>query len=80
MNNNSSALAAPEVGYGGANPNGSIRTGLPPWMVAEKISLFERIELWSYKLITYLPVAVTFGVFSFLFIFFSHVSSFQSTS
>ena len=51
------------------------RNGLPPWMQAEKISIGERLEIWSYKLITYIPVAVTMGLFTFLFAYYSYVST-----
>jgi len=45
--------------------------GLPPWMQTEQISLGERIEITAYKMITYIPVVVTFGVFSFLLVFYT---------
>lgn len=48
--------------------------GLPPWMQAEKISWSERMEINAYKVISYIPVAVTVGLFSFLFLFYSYVS------
>ena len=50
------------------------QNGLPPWMQAEKISIRERLEITSYKLITYIPVAVTMGLFAFLFAYYSFVS------
>jgi hypothetical protein len=50
------------------------QNGLPPWMQAEKISIRERLEITSYKLITYIPVAVTMGLFTFLFAYYSFVS------
>ena len=50
------------------------QSGLPPWMQAEKISIRERLEITSYKLITYIPVAVTMGLFAFLFAYYSFVS------
>jgi hypothetical protein len=46
-------------------------------MQAEEISTFEKIEILSYKIITYIPVAVTFGVFIFLLVFYSYVSKFR---
>ena len=45
-----------------------------PWMQADRISTWERIEITFYKLITYIPVAITFGVFGFLFAFYTSVS------
>ena len=48
--------------------------GLPPWMTADPISMGEKFEIWSYKVITYMPVLVTFGVFGFLFTYYSYVS------
>ena len=51
------------------------RTGIPPWMQAEKISFGERIEILAYKFITYIPVMVTFGLFTFLFAYYSYVST-----
>ena len=56
------------------NPMDHNRNGLPPWMQAEKISIGERLEIWSYKLVTYIPVAVTMGLFSFLFVYYTYVS------
>ena len=47
---------------------------LPPWMQADKISLLEKMEITLYKIVTYIPVAITFGVFTFLFSFYSTVS------
>jgi hypothetical protein len=44
-------------------------------MQAEEISPSERLEIISYKVITYMPVFVTFGVFGFLFTFYSYVSA-----
>ena len=51
------------------------QNGLPPWMQAEKISIRERLEITSYKVITYIPVAVTMGLFTFLFAYYSFVST-----
>lgn len=47
---------------------------LPPWMQADKISPWEKLEINFYKFVTYVPVAITFGVFTFLFIFYTAVS------
>ena len=54
-----------------ANQN---QNGLPPWMQAEKISISERLEITSCKVITYIPVAVTMGHFTFSFAYYSFVS------
>lgn len=48
--------------------------GLPPWMSADKITFWERMEIQIYKIISYIPVGVTFGVFIFLYIFYITVS------
>lgn len=39
-------------------------------MSADKITFWERMEIQIYKIISYIPVAVTFGVFIFLYIFY----------
>lgn len=49
---------------------------LPPWMQADKISPMEKLEITMYKVVTYIPVAITFGVFAFLFTFYTAVSIF----
>ena len=48
---------------------------LPFWLTAEKMSFWERLELMFFKLISFMPVTITVGLFSFLFIFYSYVSS-----
>lgn len=70
MNNNQQAPTGQEGGQQAKT------SGLPPWMQAEQISIWEKLEIMSYKVITYIPVLVTFGVFTFLFIFYMHVSRF----
>ena len=55
-------------------------SGLPPWMQAEKISDSERFEIGMYKAITYIPVSITFGVFTFLSTYYIFVSFFFSYS
>ena len=47
-------------------------------MTADPISMGEKFEIWSYKVITYMPVLVTFGVFGFLLTFYSYVSQLSS--
>jgi hypothetical protein len=47
---------------------------LPPWMQTDKISLVEKAEITLYKLVTLIPVAITFGVFGFMFAFYTTVS------
>jgi hypothetical protein len=49
--------------------------GLPEWLHAERISFCERVELGVYRVITLVPVAITIGVFTFLFVFYSYVSA-----
>jgi len=43
-------------------------------MSGEQIGMSEKCEIMAYKLITYIPVVVTFGVFGFLACFYSYVS------
>jgi hypothetical protein len=43
-------------------------------MQADKISIWEKTEITVYKIVTYIPVAITFGVFGFLFTFYTAVS------
>ena len=44
---------------------------LPPWMQGEKISTGEKLEILMYKIVIYIPVAITYGLFSFLFLYYS---------
>ena len=53
----------------------SENTTLPPWMQGDKISVWEKTEITFYKFVTYIPVAITFGVFGFLFTFYTAVST-----
>ena len=58
----------------------SENTTLPPWMQGDKISVWEKTEITFYKFVTYIPVAITFGVFGFLFTFYTAVSTVFSDS
>lgn len=49
---------------------------VPQWMVTEKISLAEKLELRLYQLISVFPVLVTFGLYSYLLFFYCLVSLF----
>lgn len=40
-------------------------------MQGEKISTGEKLEIMMYKIVIYIPVAITYGLFTFLFIFYS---------
>jgi hypothetical protein len=46
------------------------KANLPPWMMAEKTSGWEKAEILVYKLISIFPVFVTFGLYTFLFTFY----------
>lgn len=54
--------------------------GLPPWMQAERISNMEILEIVFYKAITYIPVCITFGLYTFLATFYIFVSSIKSST
>ena len=47
---------------------------MPPWMQAEKVSMGERLEILVYKFVSVFPVFVTFGLCTFLFIYYVGVS------
>lgn len=49
---------------------------VPQWMVTEKISLAEKLELRLYQLISVFPVLVTFGLYTYLLVFYCLVSTF----
>jgi len=49
-------------------------------MQGDKISVWEKTEITFYKFVTYIPVAITFGVFGFLFTFYTAVSTVFSDS
>jgi hypothetical protein len=40
-------------------------------MQGEKISTGEKLEILMYKIVIYIPVAITYGLFVFLFLFYS---------
>ena len=40
-------------------------------MQGEKISTAEKLEIMMYKIVIYIPVAITFGLFGFLFTYYS---------
>ena len=48
--------------------------GVPLWMVADKVSFWEKTEVRLYQLISVFPVFVTFGLYTYLLIFYVGVS------
>lgn len=48
---------------------------VPLWMVADKVSFWEKAEVKLYQLISVFPVFVTFGLYSYLLIFYAVVSA-----
>lgn len=42
----------------------------PSWTNAPRVGCGERLELTVFKLITFVPVCITFGIFAFLFTFY----------
>ena len=54
--------------------------GLPPWIQGENISMQERMEIFTYKLVAFVPVLVTFSVFGFLSTYYISVSAFAHLS
>ena len=46
------------------------KANLPPWMIAEKTSAWEKAEILTYKLISIFPVFVTFGLYTYLFVYY----------
>ena len=49
-------------------------------MQGDKISAWEKAEITLNKFVTYIPVAITFGVFGFLFTFYTTVSTILATN
>ena len=62
--------------HGGRTGSDEFKDGIPPWLQAERISCWERIQLKFFRFITIIPVVITFGIFIFLAGFFSLVSFF----
>lgn len=60
--------------HGGRTGSDDYKDGIPPWLQAERISFWERIQLRFFRFITIIPVFITFGIFIFLAAFFSLVS------
>lgn len=50
------------------------RSSVPPWMVAEKVGFGERVEIMLYKLVSLFPLLATWGIYSYLFVFYVGVS------
>jgi len=44
---------------------------VPDWIEVEELEWKERIEIQAYKLVSLVPVAVTFLLYTHLFIYFS---------
>lgn len=54
--------------------NGGKSSGVPIWLTQEKVSLRERLEVRLYQFISIFPVLVTFGLYTYLLIFYCGVS------
>jgi hypothetical protein len=39
-------------------------------MQGEKLTMMEKLEILMYKIVIYIPVAITFGLFGFLFMYY----------
>ena len=50
------------------------KSSQPPWMQAEKISTWEKLEIFLYKFVSIFPVFVTFGLYLYFFVFYIGVS------
>jgi hypothetical protein len=59
-----------------AQPSPGSREAIPSWMVQEKISFLENFEVKVYQLISIFPVFVTFGLYTYLLIFYILVNIF----
>ena len=44
---------------------------LPPWLQGEKLTFWEKAEITMYKIVVYIPVVITFGLFGFLFLYYT---------
>jgi hypothetical protein len=44
----------------------------PKWVGSKKVSIWERLELWTFRFITYVPVIITFCLFGFLLTFYTY--------
>ena len=60
--------------HGGRTGSDDYKNAIPPWLQAERISFWEKIQLRFFRFITIIPVFITFGIFIFLAAFFSLVS------
>ena len=53
------------------------RLEMPEWIQIEELSWRETLEVNLYKTISMVPVSVTFGLYVYLFVFYSYVSPIQ---
>jgi hypothetical protein len=58
----------------------SAKSHLPPWMQAEKVSMGERFEIFMYRFVSIFPVFVTFGLYSYLGVFYIGVTTYSLNS
>ena len=47
---------------------------LPPWIQVEEVSLKERAEIQLYKLVSLIPVLITFSLYIYITVFYIYVS------
>lgn len=72
---NRSAAAAPDQLLDQAEKESFI-SQVPNWIEVEELPWSERIEIQMYKLVSLIPVSVTFVLYIYLFIFYTAVSKF----
>lgn len=53
---------------------GSFISDVPNWIVAEDLPWSERFEIQMYKLVSLIPVSVTFMLYTYLYVFYAAVS------
>ena len=56
------------------SPTSHQKQSSPPWMMADKVSIWEKTEISLYKLVSIFPLLVTFGLYTYLFIFYVGVT------
>jgi hypothetical protein len=55
-------------------PETSRSVQIPPWMVQDKVSFWEKVEIKLFQLISIFPVFVTFGLYTYFLVFYVGVS------
>ena len=53
----------------------SFISDIPDWIEIEDLDWKERVEIQAYKLVSLIPVAVTFILYTHLFIYYTFVST-----